>query len=157
MSPLSEIKYIWQEFGSVESCEDILRALPDWFGLEKSIVEYVENMQDYPIVKAVKGGEVIGFASVKKHNTSAAEIYVMGVLRDYHRQGVGRGMLEVAEIRLRAVGITFLQVKTVDESRASEAYAQTRLFYNQQGFVPLEVFPDLWDKNNPCVQMVKAL
>jgi GNAT superfamily N-acetyltransferase len=157
MSPLSEIKYIWQEFGSVESCEDILRALPDWFGLEKSIVEYVENMSAYPTVKALKGGEVIGFASVKKHNISAAEIYVMGVLPDYHRQGVGRGMLEVAEIRLRAVGITFLQVKTVDESRASEAYAQTRLFYNQQGFVPLEVFPDLWDENNPCVQMVKAL
>ena len=88
---------------------------------------------------------------------TAAEIYVMGVLSDYHRQGVGRAMIEFAEGRLRGVGVTFLQVKTLDESRENTAYAKTRAFYAKQGFVPLEVFPTLWDANNPCVQMVKAL
>ncbi|MAH04840.1 MAG: GNAT family N-acetyltransferase [Pseudomonadota bacterium] len=154
---MEEIKYIWQEFGSVESCEAILRALPDWFGLEHAIVEYVETMQSYPILKAVKGDEVIGFTSVKKHNPSSAELYVMGVLPNYHRQGIGREMVKAIETRLRAVGISFLQVKTLDASRANDAYDKTRMFYASQDFVPLEVFPTLWGENNPCVQMVKAL
>ena len=154
---MTDIKYVWQEFGGVESCEAILRALPDWFGIEDAIVNYTQTMENYPMVKAIKDGEVIGFASIKKHGETAAEIYVMGVLSDYHRQGVGRAMIEFAEGRLRGVGVTFLQVKTLDESRENTAYAKTRAFYAKQGFVPLEVFPTLWDANNPCVQMVKAL
>jgi len=157
MPSLNEIKYIWQEFGSVDNCESVLRALPDWFGIEDSIVAYVETMQNYPILKALKGDDIIGFASVKKHNASAAEIYVMAVLPAYHRLGIGREIMSAVETRLRAVNIEFLQVKTLDASRENEAYTKTRLFYTKQGFTPLEVFPDLWDKNNPCVQMVKAL
>ncbi len=125
--------------------------------MEDSIVDYIETMQGYPILKAVKGDEVIGFISIKKHNVSAAEIYVMGLLPEYHRQGVGHEMIKAAEIRLRAVNMQFLQVKTLDESRPNCAYAKTRRFYLQQGFLPLEVFPNLWNEKNPCVQMVKAL
>ena len=94
---------------------------------------------------------------IKKHNPSSAELYVMGVLPNYHRQGIGREMVKAIETRLRAVGISFLQVKTLDASRANDAYDKTRMFYASQDFVPLEVFPTLWGENNPCVQMVKSL
>jgi hypothetical protein len=51
----------------------------------------------------------------------------------------------------------FLTVKTLDESRASKSYEKTRLFYLSVGFKPLEVFPLLWDKDNPCLFMAKSI
>ena len=36
-------------------------------------------------------------------------------------------------------------------------YGATVAFYRGVGFLPLEVFPALWDENNPCLILVKAL
>ncbi|MEN6523457.1 MAG: N-acetyltransferase, partial [Anaerolineaceae bacterium] len=47
--------------------------------------------------------------------------------------------------------------KTLDASRCCEEYDRTRAFYEAMGFRPLEVFPELWDKDNPCLLMVKRL
>jgi hypothetical protein len=51
----------------------------------------------------------------------------------------------------------FLTVKTLDESRESKSYEKTRKFYLSVGFLPLEVFPLLWDENNPCLFMAKSI
>ena len=34
-------------------CNTILRALPDWFGIESSIIDYVEQVQSMPFFAAV--------------------------------------------------------------------------------------------------------
>jgi len=54
-------------------------------------------------------------------------------------------------------GRIYLTVKTLDESREDEGYARTRRFYYAMGFQPLEVFPMLWDADNPCLCMLKYL
>ena len=85
------------------------------------------------------------------------KIYAMGVLPDYHRQGIGRALLQATETYLRDNGTTFLQVKTLSDQHPDEGYAKTRQFYYGVGFAKLEEFPDLWGKHNPCLQMVKAI
>jgi len=41
-------------------CNNILRALPDWFGVEASIVDYVEQVKEMPFYTANHNENAIG-------------------------------------------------------------------------------------------------
>ena len=90
-----------------------------------------------------------------RHSGFAAEVYVMAVLPELHRRGIGLALLRHAEGMLAADGVEFLQVKTLAPSKPDAGYAKTRAFYLAYGFRPLEEFPDLWDAENPALQMIK--
>lgn len=138
-------------------CEQILRALPDWFGVEASLLEYIEQVKAMPFFAAFAQGAPVGFLALKAHNPQTAEICVMGILPTHHRQGIGRRLLEYAEDACRKNSIEFLTVKTLDASREDTGYANTRQFYKAMGFVPLEVFALYWDADNPCLFLAKHL
>jgi ribosomal protein S18 acetylase RimI-like enzyme len=138
-------------------CNDILRALPNWFGIESSILDYIKQVQKLPFYAAYKDNKAIGFVAVKVHNSYTAEVCVMGILKEYHRQGIGKILINCCEEYCIKNKMEFLTVKTLDESRASKSYEKTRLFYMAVGFKPLEVFPLLWDENNPCLFMIKNI
>lgn len=140
-----------------EVCNRILRALPKWFGLEYAIVNYVNEVKTMDTWFAEDAGQVIGFISVRKHNTFTAEIHVMAILESYHRQGVGSKLVQAAQKSLAATGFKYLQVKTLSENRADVNYDKTRRFYLSDGFVPVEEFKTLWDEFNPCLMLIKEI
>lgn len=142
---------------AARACERILRALPDWFGLEDAVLEYIHSAGALPTWLALIHGEAAGFLTIKPHFPTAAEVYVMGVLPAYQGRGAGRGLLTAAECFLRGQGTRYLQVKTLSATIPDPFYARTRAFYLAAGFQPLEEFPLLWGKQNPCLQMVKVL
>ena len=142
--------------GQSAHCETILRSLPDWFGIESSIVQYVKDVEDMPTFLCRHDGDMVGFLTIRRHNQFSAEIHVVGVLPTRHRQGLGNALLTRAEEWLQTDGVEFLQVKTQGPSRPDEDYDKTRLFYESVGFRALEEFPTLWDEN-PCLLMVKKL
>jgi GNAT superfamily N-acetyltransferase len=152
-----EIREITGEESKTEICDRILRSLPEWFGIEESIVDYVRQVREMPFYAALDGGEEIGFLAVKTHNPFAAEVCVMGVLRQHHRKGAGMALVKAAEDFCRAKGHEYLTVKTLAGSVSYEPYSRTRMFYEKAGFVPLEVFPLLWDERNPCLFMAKHI
>ena len=80
-----------------EIAEKILRALPDWFGIEQSTREYVETSRGLPLCAVIDRAKPLGFAALKIHNAYSAEIYVMGVLPSYHRQGLGRTLMDACK------------------------------------------------------------
>ena len=86
----------------------------------------------------------------------AREIYVTGVKKRAHCCGAGRAMFAAFEEYARDNGYRIIQVKTVASGHYPE-YGATVAFYRGVGFLPLEVFPALWDENNPCLILVKAL
>lgn len=137
-------------------CKPILRLLPEWFGIESAIVHYIQAIDRLPTFLAWNQQQVVGFLSIKQHNDFAAEIYVMAVHPQFHRQGVGKQLVEFAEQTLQQQGIEYLQVKTLGLSCPDPNYAKTRAFYESVGFKPLEEFLHLWE-GNPCLQMVKSL
>jgi len=139
-----------------EVCESILRSLPHWFGIESANQHYIEAVRDLEMLAVGQGGEPVGFLSIKRHTPRAAEIYVMGVLPDHHRQGIGSTLIRETESRLRADGVDYLQVKTLGPSHPDENYARTRRFYERCGFVALEEIHGLWE-TNPCLIMVERL
>ena len=150
-----EIKEISNPKDKFVVCNDILRALPSWFGIEESIVDYVKAVEALPFYAAYISEKPVGFIAIKVHNDYTAEVYVMGVLQAYHRQGIGRKLITDCEDYCKSNKFEFLTVKTLDESRECEDYAKTRSFYLGMGFKPLEVFPLLWDESNPCLFMAK--
>lgn len=134
----------------------ILRGLPEWFGIESSIVQYVEAAGRQPGLLAYTAGEPVGALVLERHFPTAAEIHLMAVERSRHRQGVGRALVAAAEAALAADGVTLMSVKTLGPSHPDAGYADTRRFYAAMGFQPVEELLDLWP-GNPCLLMVKPV
>lgn len=142
--------------GPADACEAVLRALPDWFGDESALIEYVERIPALPTVAALDGERVVGFASLERHFARAAEIHCMGVAPEAHGRGVGRALVEASEAWAAAWGVRYLQVKTLGPTVADPNYARTRAFYGAVGFEPLEEMKTLWG-NWPCLVLVKRV
>jgi ribosomal protein S18 acetylase RimI-like enzyme len=144
-------------YGKAASCEPILRSLPDWFGMEEAIVRYAMEIDHQPTWLAHVAEDACGFLTLKHHNRYSSELYVMGIRPEAHRQGMGRALVNEAEVFLRGRGVEYLQVKTLGPSVDDEHYARTRAFYNAMGFRPLEELPQVWNEQNPCLIMIKRL
>lgn len=144
--------------GRGEIARAILEALPDWFGRQASVDDYVAAVDQMAMLAArAPDGTCVGFLSVKEHSAVAAEAYVLGVVPQWHRRGIGQALFARAGDDLAARGFRYLTVKTLAASHPDAHYAMTRKFYEAVGFEPLEVFPTLWDSGTPCLLMVKPL
>lgn len=135
---------------------DILEALPEWFGIPESREEYIAQSAEQIFLAARRGETPVGFLCLKETGDATVELAVMGVRKAHHRSGVGTRLLEAAKERARALGYSFLQVKTVQMGRYPE-YDATNRFYLHMGFREFEVFPTLWDEWNPCQVYVMVL
>lgn len=144
-------------FEQSANCAPILRALPQWFGIEEATQHYIDCIKTLPTFAAFDEDAYIGFLSISRFQDYAAELYVMGIHPNYHHQGIGKKLVYAAEDYLKNQGVRFFQVKTLSERHPDPFYAKTRAFYQAVGFVPLEEFPELWGPQNPCLQMIKSL
>ncbi len=160
--------------------ERLLRKLPAWFGIESSVLEYIESARRLPAYLAWPRGPAsagrpphpaagrppdlagrppglaAGVLLAVRHFPRSAEIYLLAVDPAVHRQGAGRALVTALESDLSADGVEFLQVKTLGPSHPDPGYARTRQFYASVGFQPLEEITGLWP-GNPCLIMIKVL
>ena len=134
----------------------ILEALRDWFEVDESREKYIEESADQIFLAAKEGDDYVGFLCLKETGKDTAELDVMGVMKEYHRKGVGRELVLKAKETAAQAGYSFLQVKTVQMGRYEE-YDRTNRFYLALGFKEFEVFPLLWDEANPCQVYVMSL
>jgi steroid delta-isomerase-like uncharacterized protein len=141
----------------VPDCARILAGLPDWFGLEASNRAYVESLSRLPGAVAESDGRIVGFAALELHDPASAEIHVMGVERDKHRQGIGRQLVRWTRRASRALGAKWLHVKTRGPSTPDPEYERTRAFYLAQGFEPLFESRTLWGEENAALILVSSL
>jgi GNAT superfamily N-acetyltransferase len=143
--------------GAGAACRRVLDTLPTWFGIPASVEDYVAKAEAEPTVVATVDGQDVGILTLVTHTPYAAEVYVMCVDAEHHRQGIGHAMLKLAETWLRQRDIEYLQVKTLSPRHPDPGYVGTRAFYMASGFRPLEEFLELWGLDQPALQMVKAL
>lgn len=127
----------------------ILEALPDWFGIPAAREAYIAESRDKSFFCAADGDRPVGFVYLKETGRDTVELYVMGILKEFHRKGIGRELFLHAKEAARAQGYSFIQVKTVQMGKYEE-YDRTNRFYLSLGFKEFEVFPTLWDEWNPC-------
>jgi GNAT superfamily N-acetyltransferase len=143
--------------GKSAVCAPILAALPQWFGIEEANRQYIHDIEELPTLLATFEDNAVGFLTLREHSEYAAEIHIMGVRPEMHRQGVGRALVNNAKSHLRLRGFEYLQVKTLSPAHPDRNYARTRAFYLAMGFRPLEEFPELWGTANPCLQLIEGL
>lgn len=136
--------------------ESILSRLPEWFGIPESTAQYVEKCADMPFFAYYSDGRPVGFIALNETGKFTAEIYVMGVLKEYHRKGVGVALWDAFLSFARQHGYEYAQVKTV-KMGCYEEYDATNAFYAALGFKELECFPTLWDGHNPCQVYVQYI
>ena len=78
--------------------EQIMRSLPDWFGIESSILQYREDVDRLPTLFCVlPDGDIAAFLTLHFHNVYSAELHVLGVLPQFHRMGFGKALVQRAE------------------------------------------------------------
>ena len=144
--------------GAGAVCRSVLGELPEWFGIETANDAYVAAADEHLSLVAVDAdGSDVGIVTLVQHATRSAEVHLLAVRPHLHRRGIGTQLLRAAEATLRGRGVRFVQVKTLGPGRADEGYERTRAFYEAQGFVTLEDFPDLWGPHNPARQMIKTI
>lgn len=134
----------------------ILENLPEWFGLKDARESYIRESADQTFFAAFDGDRAVGFLCLKETSKDTLELSVMGVLKAYHRHGIGKALFASGKTFATESGYSFLQVKTVQMGRY-EVYDRTNRFYLSLGFKELEVFPTLWDAWNPCQVYILSL
>ena len=134
----------------------ILEALPEWFGIPEAREKYIADCSDQIMLVAKQDDSILGFLCPAETGKDTVELVVTGVLKEFHRQGIGSALLTRAKKIAKEKGYSFLQVKTVQMGKYEE-YDQTNRFYLSQGFKEFEIFPTLWDEWNPCQIYIMAL
>ena len=150
------IRQIDRDIEKASIARTLLKSLPDWFGIPESTEEYIVDSKGRPFFCAYADNTPIGFLYLKETGRHTVELAVMGVLKEYHRQGVGRKLFAEAKNEAKQLGYSFIQVKTVQMGRY-DIYDDTNRFYLSLGFKELEVFPTLWDECNPCQIYIMAI
>lgn len=134
----------------------ILESLPDWFGIPEAREQYIADSAGQIFFAAKEDGKPVGFLCLKETGKDTVELAVMGVLKEFHRCGIGRELFISSKNTAINKGYSFIQVKTVQMGQYEE-YDKTNLFYLSLGFKEFEIFPTLWDEWNPCQIYVMSL
>ena len=75
----------------------VLEALHDWFEVDESREKYIADCAGWIFLAAKEDDEYAGFLCLKETGNATVELAVMGVLREYHRRGLGRALFEEAK------------------------------------------------------------
>ena len=134
----------------------VLEALHDWFEVDESREKYIADCADWIFLAAKEDGRYAGFLCLKETGRETVELAVMGVLKEYHRKGLGRALFEEAKKIATEEGYSFMQVKTV-KMGVYEDYDRTNRFYLSCGFKELEVINEIWGDENPCQIYIMSL
>lgn len=151
-----KIEQITDKFTKKEIVRQILEALPEWFGIQEAREEYINDSVEQICIAAFNDDKAVGFICLKQTSKDTVELAVLGVLKEYHRQGIGKKLFQHARQIACQKGYSYMQVKTVQMGKYPE-YDMTNQFYISLGFKEFEVFPTLWDECNPCQIYVMSL
>ena len=91
----------------------ILEALPEWFGIPEAREEYIQDSAGKSFFCAYNEAEPVGFLYLKQTGKDTVELAVMGVRKEYHRNGIGKALFGNAKKIACEKGYSFIQVKTV--------------------------------------------
>lgn len=131
-----------------DTCDAILRSLPDFFGHEGGRAACARAVRSQAGWVAEEAGRVLGFATWEARTAATAELTWMAVERRRRRAGIGTAIVETLVADLRAQGFRLALVMTSAGQKqpppAPDVYEATRRFWIARGFLPL-IDLDIWD------------
>ena len=152
MFVIEEVKGANQKMAVVA---EVLKDLPEWFGIPESTQAYIEGAKDLQVWAAYQESDLLGFVSLSYSSEDCAEIDCLGVKKAHQGRGIGSQLLAALESEARK-NVDYLQVKTVAEG-SNKDYDRINVFYRSLGFKKLEIFSQLWGPQNPCQILIKKM
>lgn len=101
--------------------------------------------------------DYIGFFAVNYLNADVADLYVLGIKKDYHNKKIGAKLFNHVQKHIIDNGCKYITVQTLSSKSTDEYYARTRNFYHKMGFVEAFENDKIYDENNPFLLMVKYI
>lgn len=139
-----------------ELCQAITATLPEWFGIPEANERYSQGMVSRISFAAFEYDECLGMITVEMPFPNNANIYWMGVKKQYRSKHIGQKLLRVAENYCAAHGCFSLTVETLSPRQHDKYYIDTYHFYERQGFKPL-LEMHTYTPDNLMVYMQKQL
>ena len=137
----------------------ILRDLPEHFGFESAIVDYMVDSRSPQFTTLVAFDiqeKPIGFIMMRDNNADVAEIWVLGVLKSAQNGGVGRALVEAGEREALQSGHKYVFLKTIGPAQNDPNYLSTYHFYLRNGYLLLDQRDYFWS-GSWCAFLVKKL
>ena len=122
---------------SEKACRDISTNLPEWFGIPEANERYARGVRERLSFGYVVNEICIGMISLEFPFENTANIYWMGVRRDWHNKGVGKALMRHAESICVERQIYSMSVETLSPKEKNNGYLNTFKFYTKEGFKPL--------------------
>ncbi len=135
--------------GDAETCDAILRSLPDFFGHEGGLASAFDAIRHQSGEVVASGGEVIGFATWEERTPETAEITWAAVRSESRGAGAGTALIETLCEDLASRGFKLALAMTSAASKDAsipDTYIPTRAFWKARGFHPV-IELDIWDTN----------
>jgi len=139
---------------------DILQELPYLADREKSAQKYADLVSDMYFLGVFDRGGTVGFLAMKELDETFGELFAVGILEDYRRISIGRGLFNTMQNFALANGLNYLCVKL---PKSYEFQTEGILgFLKAMGFLsfedlPVENLPNLLDEENLKLILVKDL
>lgn len=130
---------------------DLARGLPEWFNedaLQRSIPLDLKFQRVFVVEDS---GAIQGFITLFVME-GRLHIGWLAVAKEFHGRGVGRKLIERAEVFAREQGISELATYTLGDSVDYPPYEETRKFYYRMGF---EVYERCQTDNEECPEEMK--
>ena len=102
-------------------------ALPEWFGIPEAREAYIRESAGRIFFCAYDRNRPVGFLYLKETGNATVELYVMGIRKEYHRQGIAACCSGRPGTPPPGAGYAFMQVKTVQMGKYEE-YDRTNRF-----------------------------
>ncbi|NDB82650.1 MAG: GNAT family N-acetyltransferase [Alphaproteobacteria bacterium] len=118
-------------------CRKITADLPEYFGLPEVNEHYAVGVRSRINLAACIGDEYVGLISIDFPYPENSNIYWLGILRSYHRTGIGKILSDEAFKQAKNRGAKTISVETLSPEEADENYLKTYHFYKSLGFAPL--------------------
>jgi GNAT superfamily N-acetyltransferase len=135
--------------GDAETCDAILRSLPDFFGHEGGLTSAFGAIRQQVGAVVETDGKVVGFATWEERTAETAEITWAAVHVERRGGGAGTVLIETLCEDLASRGYKLALAMTSAASKDAsipDTYIPTRAFWNARGFHPL-IELDIWDTN----------
>lgn len=138
--------------------KEILEMLPEWFGSAEAVNDYILNINKLDFWSALTDENIIaGFIALKIHYDTTGDIYVFAVNKSFQNKGYGKALLITAENHCINLNCKRIIIKTLDEKVKYQPYLETLNFYIHMGYEKMISFTEFWDKDNPCLMLIKEI
>jgi ribosomal protein S18 acetylase RimI-like enzyme len=140
-------------------CDEIVAALPAWFGNAEGIRQCAEAVrtQDGFVSLVDDRQTVAGFITWQMRFPQTAEITWLAIDAAHHRHGHGTALVDAVFDEVVGFDVRLLVVHTLSAASPDPFYARTRRFWESESvrFIPAAERPELWGPENPALMLVR--